>query len=385
MFTAIADRVLPYLEAVQNLSPLIAQYREYSDRERRINPIVYDQLANAGLFRLWLPEALGGPELSPSEFLTVVESVAALDGSAGWIVGNGGGMSRAGGYLPEDTARKLFSDAKAFIASSTAAVGQARQEEGGFRISGKWFFASGAHHATWFMGLCASKNSDGTDSPIFCCYLPRENVTVNDTWHVSGLRGTGSCEFEASDVFVPYEYTHDLVTPLATQSGVIYQLPGISAFGWTVAVVPLGIARGAINAFKEMAIRKTRPGSASVMCERELIQSMVGRVETLHAASRALLVNAMTDLMNAANGSAQKLVQARISVRAASVHAAETSVRIVDMLAAEAGAIAIFETCPLERSVRDLNAVAKHIALSPHSYATAGRIALGLDPGTARF
>lgn len=167
----------------------------------------------------------------------------------------------------------------------------------------------------------------------------------------------------------------------------VYQLPGISAFGWTVAVVPLGIARGAIDSFKEIATRKTRAGTAAVMCERELIQSMVGRVETLHAAARALLVNAMTDLIDAANGTVQKLVQARIGVRAAAVHAAETSVRIVDMLAVEAGAIAIFETCPLERAVRDLHAVAKHIALSPNSYATAGRVALGLglDLGTARF
>ena len=385
MVTTIADRVLPYLEAVQNLAPLIAQYRESSDCERRIHAVVYDQLANAGLFRLWLPEALGGPQLSPSEFFSVVESVAALDGSIGWIVGNGGGMSRAGGYLPESTARKVFADPKAFIASSTAAVGNARQVDGGFRVSGKWFFASGAHHATWFMGLCASKNSDGTDGQIFCCYLPRDKVTVHDTWHVSGLRGTGSCEFEANDVFVPYEYTHDLVTPLATQPGVLYQLPGISAFGWTVAVVPLGIARGAINAFKEMAMRKTRPGNPLPMCERELIHSMLGRVETSHAAARALLVKEMTDLVDATNGNKRKLVQARIAVRAAAVHATETSVRIVDMLSTEAGAVAIFESCPLERAVRDLHAVAKHVALAPHSYATAGRIALGLDSGTARF
>ena len=385
MLTTTADRILPYLEAIQNLSPLIAQYRESSDRERRVNQNVYDKLAEAGLFRLWLPKALGGPELSPAEFLAVVEAVAALDGSVGWIVGNGGGMSRAGGYLPEAAARKLFADPNAFVASSTAAVGKALQEDGGFRISGKWFFASGAHHATWFMGLCMSKNPDGTDSPIFCCYLPREKVTVHDTWHVSGLRGTGSCEFEVDDVFVPTEHTHDLITPLATQPGVLYQLPGISAFGWTVAVVPLGVARGAINTFKEIATRKTRAGTASVMCDRELIQSIVGRVETLHAAARALLVNAMTDLMDATKIGGQKLVEARIGLRAASVHAAESSVRIVDMLAAEAGAIAIFESCPLERAVRDLHAMAKHIALSPNSYVTAGRIALGLDPGAARF
>src|SRR5690348_9489631 len=98
MPTATADRIVPYLEAIQNLSSLIAQNRASSDRDRHISQSVYDKLADAGLFRLWLPKSLGGPELAPVEFLTVVEAAAALDGSVGWIVGNGGGMSRAGGY-----------------------------------------------------------------------------------------------------------------------------------------------------------------------------------------------------------------------------------------------------------------------------------------------
>lgn len=385
MLEAGVDRVLPYLETIQNLSSFISQHRESSDSDRHIDQKVYKKLADAGLFRLWLPKSLGGGELSPIEFLTVVEAIAALDGAVGWIVGNGGGMSRAGGYLPEATARELFADTQAFVASSTAAVGRALPEDGGFRVTGKWYFASGAHHATWFMGLCACKNADGADGPIFCCYLPREKVTVHDTWHVSGLRGTGSYEFEVSDAFVPTEYTHDLVAPLATQSGILYQLPGISAFAWTVAVVPLGIARGAIDTFKEMATRKTRAGTAAVMCERELVQSMVGRVETLHAAARALLVSAMTELMGNANIGGQNLVKARIKLRTAAANAAETAARIVEMLAVEAGAIAIFESCPLERATRDIHAAAKHIAMSPNIYTTAGKVELGLDPGTARF
>jgi len=144
MSKATEDRVSPYLEAIKNLSPLIAQHRQSSDRDRHINQNVYNKLADAGLFRLWLPKSLGGPELSPIEFLTVVEAIAALDGAVGWLVGNGGGMSRAGGYLPETTARKLFADTQAFVASSTAAVGKALSEDGGFRITGKWYFASGA-------------------------------------------------------------------------------------------------------------------------------------------------------------------------------------------------------------------------------------------------
>lgn len=379
------DRVLPYLEAIQGLSALIALHRESFDRDRRISEDVYHRLAEAGLFRLWLPQALGGAELAPLDFMSVVEAAAALDKAVGWLVENGGGMSRAGGYLAEHTARKWFADPKTFIASSTAAVGKAVPEADGFRVSGKWFFASGAHHATWFMGLCAPVNQDGTDGPIFCCYLPREEVVIHDTWHVSGLRGTGSCEFEAADVLVPLEHMHALVTPTATQPGIVYQMPGISVFGWTVAVVPLGIARGAINTFKDMATRKTRAGTVSVMCERELIQSMIGRVETLHAAARALLAQAMTDLMQATGIGGPQLIQTRLRLRTAAAHAAETAVHIVGMLAAEAGAIAIFESCALERAVRDLHAAAKHIAMSPNIFATAGRVELGLDPGTARF
>lgn len=385
MSATAGDRVLPYLEAIEAVSPFIALHRESFDRDRRINGDVYDRLAEAGLFRLWLPEAFGGPQLAPLDFMTVVEAAAAVDGAVGWLVGNGGGMSRAGGYLPEATVREWFANSRTFIASSTAAVGKASAEGNGFRVSGKWFFASGAHHANWFVGLCSPVNPDGSDGPIFCCYLPREEVTIHDTWHVSGLRGTGSCEFEVADVYVPVEHTHAFISPAPSQPGIVYKLPGLSAFAWTVAVVPLGIARGAINSFKRMATQKTRAGTVSVMCERELIQSIVGRVETQHAAARALLAKAMTDLMAATDAGGQHLVQARLRLRTAAAHAAETAVHIVGVLTAEAGAIAIFESSSLERAVRDIHAAAKHIAVSPNIFSTAGRVELGLDPGTARF
>lgn len=385
MTASAASRAVPYLDAIRSLAGLITEHRASFDSERRINDTVYRKLAEAGLFRLWLPEAVGGPQLTPLEFLAVVEAAAALDGSVAWIIANGGGMSRAGGYLHETVSRALFSDPLAFIASSTAAVGKAVPAEGGFRVSGKWFFASGAHHATWFMALCAPVNADGSDGPAFCCYLPRDAVTVRDTWHVSGLRGTGSCEFDAADVFVPAKHTHGFLAPEPAQPGIVYRMPHVSVFAWTVASVPLGIARGAIDAFKEMATRKTRAGTLSVMCEREIIQSLTGRVETLHAAARALLAKAMTDLELATVEGGPELVPARLRLRTAATHAAETAVQIATLLAAEAGAVSIFESSPIERAVRDIGAAAKHIAMSPNVYTTAGRVALGLDPGVPRF
>src|SRR5215831_13800461 len=103
------DRSASYLESFRKLAPHIGEHRGAFDRERRLPDEVFEALADAGLFRLWLPSSLGGPELSPLEFVRVVAAAAALDGSVGSLVGNGGGMSRVGGYLPSAVTRDWFS------------------------------------------------------------------------------------------------------------------------------------------------------------------------------------------------------------------------------------------------------------------------------------
>src|SRR3954465_11444221 len=130
MLARSPDRVAEYLAAIHRLGPLIAQHRASFDETRRLPDVLFNALADAGLFRLWLPEALGGPELSPGEFMTVVEAASALDGSVGWLVGNGGGMSRIGGYLPEPVAREFFANPRGFVTSATGAVGSAQKRDG---------------------------------------------------------------------------------------------------------------------------------------------------------------------------------------------------------------------------------------------------------------
>ncbi len=378
------DRVCRLLEAVQALAPLIAGQRNDFDGGWRLPDAVFEALADAGLFRLWLPEALGGPELSPFEFMRVVEAASALDGSVGWLVGNGSGMSRIGGYLDEAVARDWFADPRAFIVSSTGAVGTAAAVAGGYCLSGRWPFGSGAHHATRFMVL-ASLRPEDPDSPLLCCYLGRADVTILDNWHVSGLRGTGSCDFEARDVFVPAAHAHPFLGLQPTQPGLLYRMPPSSVFAWSICGVPLGIASGAISSFAELACRKSRLGTRALLRDRETVQATVGRTRSMLRAARAFLIDAMRDLMVVTETGGERLVEARATIRIANAHAAETAMSITDMLAASAGAAAIFESCALERAVRDVHAAAKHIAMSPNNYIIAGRLALGLDPGTARF
>lgn len=385
MLAKTPNRVADYLEAVEQLAPLIAEHRAVFDSERRLPDLVFNALADAGLFRLWLPEALGGPELSPTDFMIVVEAASALDGSVGWLVGNGGGMSRVGGYLAEPVARKVFSDPRAFFTSATGAVGTAQKVEGGYRVTGRWPFGSGAHHASHFMGLVSMKGADGKDEAPLCCYFERRDVVIHDTWRVSGLRATGSCDFEVRDLLVPDQHTHIFMGPRPTQDGIVYRLPSLSVFAWTVSVVPLGIARGAMNAFVELASRKARMGASALMRDREIVQSNYGRADALHRAARAFLIEAMTELMVASAEEGSRLINARAVFRTACTHAAQSAVRIADMLAAETGAAAIFETSPIERFVRDVHAAVKHIAMTPNNYVVSGRLGLGLDPGTPRF
>ena len=157
----------------------------------------------------------------------------------------------------------------------------------------------------------------------------------------------------------------------------------MSVFAWTVSVVPLGIAAGAIDAFVRLASAKSRLGTTGLLRDREAVQATVGRAKAVHHAARAFLVEAMTVLETATGLGGDQLVQARAGLRVAGAHAAESALRIVDMLAADAGATAIFQRCPLERAVRDVQAAVKHVAMSPSSYTLAGRLHLGLDPGTA--
>jgi len=374
-----SGRMAGYLEAIRALAPLVAECRASFDRERRLPDRIFDALADAGLFRLWLPEALGGPQLSPLEFMVVVEAASALDGSIGWLVGNGGGMSRAGAFVPETIGRGWFSDPRAFIAAATGAVGEAVPVDGGYLVSGRWPFGSGAHHATVFMGLAAITSPDNGEASQLSCYLDRRDVLIDDTWHVSGLRGTGSCHFEARQAFVPGDRAHDSTNAKPYQSGLIYRLPVVSMFAWTVAAVPLGIARGAIDAFIDLAATRRRQRTTVTLRDRETVQAAVGRAEAMLAAARAFLIDAMMELVEATEDGDEPSLQANVMFRAACTNAAETAARIVHLLNRETGAASIFESCALERATRDINAASQHVAMSQNNYIVLGRASLGLD------
>lgn len=374
------------LERLRGLAPIVEEHRKAIDAERRLPAPLFTALAEAGLFRLWLPRALDGPELSPLEFMEVVETATALDASVGWIVGNGGGASRVAGYLPEAAARRLFADPRAFLVLATGAVGRAVPVQGGYRVTGRWPYGSGIHGATGVAGLCAvaTPGQEGA-APTLMAIAPIEAAAVIDTWQVSGLKGTGSCDFTLQDVFVPADHVFGYPDQRAVMPGLVYRLPVVSSFSWSVSVVPLAIARAILEDAAGLMRDRMRVGTSVALRERESIQSEVGRAEAILRAARALMIEAMLALMAAVERGETALIPRRADLRLATAYAADSALRAAAMLEAAVGAVAIQEGGPLARRLRDLRAAVQHVAMSPNSFIVAGRLRLGLDAGTMRI
>ena len=363
---------------VSGLASVVNDERDEFDSRGRLSDELFEQLSALGLFRLFLPAALGGPELSALEFMEVVEAAAALDGTVGWLVGNGGGMSRAGGYLPAESAREIFDDPLAFVVSSTAAPGRAVRVPGGYTVTGRWPFGSGSPHGTWFSPVCVVHERDQATGEIIFVYVPRHDVVLHDNWQVSGLCATGSVDFEFQEVFVPDRFAHSF-QPEPTHPGTVYRLPTRSIFSWTVATVPLGIAAGAIDDFVGIARSKGRSGDSAPLAERELVQSQLGQIQARTAASRAYLRNSMSTLHEAVEAGSD-LDAPQADFRLACTFASQSALWAIDLLTEMAGAIAIRRTCMLERRERDARAAAKHVAMSPAAYIVGGKLRLGYDP-----
>ena len=368
---------------LHGFSTTVAQQRSGFDTAGRLPEELFRELSAMGLFRLWLPSVMGGHELSALEFMDVVEAAAALDGTIGWLAGNGGGMGRVGAFLPVESALAIFADPDAFVVAATGGIGRAVRVSGGYRVTGRWPFGSGAPQATWFSPVCVVEDDGGdSDEVIFVC-VPAADVVLHDNWQVSGLCATGSVDFELSDVFVPDHFAHPF-QPEPKHAGTLYRLPTRSIFVWTVATVPLGIARGAIDEFVRMAGSTKRRGDTVPMAERELVQSQLGQIEARVNASRAYLRQSMTELLDAVEADSN-LVGPRANLRLACTYASQSAMWAIGLLTEMAGAIAISRLCPLERYERDARAAAKHIAMSPTAYINGGKRLLGHDLSTIPF
>lgn len=352
------------------LQELIAALMPAGRREARMPDAVASGLAAAGLFKLWVPRQYGGSQLSLPQALKVYEAAAGLDGAVGWavMIGSGGGLFAA--YLPEAAARALFAPPDALVAGSGAPTGTARRVPGGYRAGGRWRYASGAHYATVFTANCRVLEADGQppadeSASIRAMSFAASAVRIRPTWNTSGLRATGSHDFEVDDVFVPEEFTFSVLGGASPEASDLYQLPFDTLTQLPVSAVVLGIATHALALFCELAAAKPAPGSSRRLLQLEPVAQAIRNAQSLIDAARTLLY----ELAERAWCEVQDGGQAtEATVEECTRHSAalvRSLVEGVATLVPYAGMNAISLEDDFAVAWRDLEAAAAHYAVSP--------------------
>lgn len=374
------------VDGARAVAALARDCADETERNRRLSQPVVEAMVDAGLMHMLVPASLGGGEVDPLTMLRLIETVSAGDGAAGWCVMIGA-TSAAGGvpYLREDVARAIFEASRRNVTGGAVAPsGVARPVAGGYRVAGRWGWGSGLHHCAWVHASCVVMDGDAPRTehggPMLRTLLvPAEQVEILDTWDVSGLRGTGSHDFVVRDAFVPEERAYSFMTGTRSFEGALYRIPTIGLMAAAVAAVPLGIARGAIDALIDLAQAKVPTGSRRTLRERASTAVQVAEAEATLGAGAALLREAVADIWDTVQANDTLSIAQRARLRLAASHAAVCATRAVDLMHAAGGATANFSASPLQRAFRDVHAATGHVLIAPIHYEAAGRHALGLE------
>lgn len=374
-----------YLAAAQALEPIVRAAQNRFDQDRQLPASLVEAIRDAGLFGLWLPRSMGGAELPPLEFLQIIEELSRQDGSVGWCTVIPAGYGRLAGAMQPQVAATVFQASRGILVGTLNPTGKAVPVEGGWRVTGRWSYGSFIAHSHWVLGNCMT---DTSPPGLRLCLFPRDAVEIIDIWHVGGLRGTGSNEYQVTDVFVPDAHTVPLVgfQPPPVDPGLLYKLPMTSTFVSCIATVALGIARAAVEALARTAGAKTPTGSSTLLRDKTLAQVDLARAEALVRSGRAYLWDELGTAWEHVLAGREVSLQCRAMVRLAACQATQNAIQATDLTYACAGGSSLFEGNPLERAFRDVHAAGQHLAVAPQSnLEPIGRVLFGLDPGMARF
>jgi indole-3-acetate monooxygenase len=349
-------------------------------------------MLDAGLFRLLTPASLGGFEANLATFVQVIEEIAKADGSAAWCLAQGAGSTPVAASMHPDGAKEVFGDPRT-IAAWGPGTGVAVPVDGGYRLTGQWAFASGCHHSTWLGGIgkvvdrdgSPRLRPDGTPETIRLLF-PVSEAKFTDVWHVSGLRGTGSDNFAVEDLFVRDTLTFGCspsgrpLLELRREPGVLYAFPLVSVYSIGFGSVALGIARGALDAFVDLAGAKTPALLSRTLRDDAVVQFQVGHAEADLRAARVFLLDTIRAAWATAEDTSPISLEHRVNVRLATTYAMHQAADVVDAVYRAAGATAVFENQPFERRLRDVLAVTQQIQGRQTHFTTVGQYLLGLDP-----
>jgi alkylation response protein AidB-like acyl-CoA dehydrogenase len=377
------------LDRVDKIADVIREQAAESERLGHLAPPVVRALRDTDLFRVLVPTALGGSGLTIPEAIAVIERVAENDASTGWafaILAAGPLFARS--FTPEAFAAVCDPELGLAAGSLNPVATRAEVVDGGYRFTGRATYLSGSSHANWIMAAAIVTNAgeplivDGGIA-IRVGLIPIDQARSLDTWQVTGMRATGSSDYEFNDVMVETGSTFEPFRPRQVIPGdVLSAIPIWAQLGGTLAACAVGAARNMIDRFLELAAAKVPAGgNFTSLAERAPAQIAVGEAEGLYQAARAVLTDTVGRVW--ARGEAgepfdnEVLAKQRVGI----VTSVRLAAQSIDLLHDAAGMNAVATDSVLDRCWRDVHTMTQHIILSPARYEIAGRVLLGLEPG----
>jgi indole-3-acetate monooxygenase len=348
------------LDNVRALQPEIKARAEEIEQARAVPRDLAEKLRSAGVFRRYVPRSHGGDEVWPDEGLTVIEELAQADASVAWVAAVGSEGPAFYAYLPPATYDKIFADGPDVIHSGVInATGKAVRVSGGYRFSGRWSFASGSNNADYIVIHGVIEGEQATRMGV----VPAGQVQIDDVWHVSGLKGTGSNDVVVSDLFVPDDWTGNFAELPKVARHPLDQRQLGARFGSEFAAVAIGIAQAALDDITDIARNKIPATSRSKLAQDPVAQYQMGQLSTdLHMARTLLHQVAREDQASVGPVPVDDRYTAFRIARLS--RAASVAAEVVEGAYALSGTTGLFESCPLQRRLRDVRAVTQHYMLS---------------------
>jgi indole-3-acetate monooxygenase len=354
------------------------------ERGRQLPNDLLERLRRSGLMRAGAPREVGGLELAPELALRCAEEIACGDASTGWCVSIAITSSLLASYMPAESRAELFGSRQGIAAGVWAPRGKARPIDGGVVVSGRWAFCSGIIHSDLLFAGCTLDSDETTsERPMpSVVAIRKDDLQILDTWHTLGLRGTGSHDAVADEVFVPSTCMFSLFDG-PTLDRPLYRFPIFGFFALSIGAAALGNARGAIDELVALAARKVSLGSSRTLAERSSTHASVAEAEASLRAARAAYYEAINVAWQAALDGKPASVATRNDLRLAATHAVRSSTDVVRSMYDLGGGTAIYDDSPLQRRFRDAHTASAHFQVNAASRELPGRLLLGQPADTA--
>jgi alkylation response protein AidB-like acyl-CoA dehydrogenase len=380
------------LQAVRAIGPQIDAASPQVDVLNNLPPELFTALIELDLFRLLQPRDYGGAELAPTEFVQIIEEVGKHDASTGWCLGQNNICSTVAAYLEPEAVQEIFRSPKDIVAWGPG-PGEGRAVPGGYRLSGKFSFASGSRNATWLGAHVPVIEPDGTrriapdgSAITYTLLFPKSRAQVQDTWQVIGLKGTGSDSYTVADLFVPEEFSLARSTVVKPRvAGRLYAFTPSTLYSSSFAALALGIARATHDAFIRDVKNSIPRGAKKPRGENNVVQAKIGTAEAQLRSARVFLLGSLEKTWAEVQQTGALTAEQSVNIRLATTWAIQNAREVVASLYVAAGAMAIFEANPFEKRFRDIHTLGQQIQGHAAHFETVGQILLGMEPDRPMF